>query len=297
MKKLSLVLALVFAVSWVMAQHVSTVTETGAGNNVTVAQSFNGSGTAFQGNISDVSMLGDLNKATVNQVNNGYAGQGMTSEILVTGNSNLATVDQILEGDGDAIITQEGNLNIAHIFESGNFGASIPIDGPYDANIFQHGNSNSASMNIWGVDATSYAYQYGNNNTIIQNIGQGVGDKDQNSNLWAKQYGDNNKATQTIYGNGFAGGITTAWNEGRILQAGNNNVAEQVMGQNGLDLSSPTNDLEGLEQYGDGNKSLQSQYGQLNYSYVLQGKTNLMGGNNSTTTQTGNSNFVSVVQN
>lgn len=297
MKKLSFVFALVFAASFVMAQHVSTVTETGAGNNVTVAQSFSGSGTSFQGNVSDVQLTGNLNKAIVNQVNNGYGGQAMTSEIIAVGNSNLATVNQNLEGEGDAIITQTGDNNIGHIFESGNFGASIPIDGPYDANITQLGNSNTADMAIWGVDATAYAYQNGNNNSIAQNIGSGVGDKDQNSNLWSKQYGNGNISKQTITGNGFAGGITTAWNEGRIMQAGNNNYAEQLMDQNGLDLSSPTNDLEGLEQYGNSNWSKQVQKGQLDYSYVLQGKNTLMGGNTSTTTQIGNSNFVSVVQN
>lgn len=99
-------------------------------------------------------------------------------------------------------------------------------------------------------------------------------------------------------GEGFAGGITTQFNNGWISQFGDNNWAEQKMLTNTGDLSSPTNDYEYLEQYGNNNTSSQIQAGQVNLSSVIQGKNlPLIGGNSSTTNQTGNFNTAYVIQN
>lgn len=297
MKKLCFILAMVFTASFAMAQHVQVTTQSGLTNSATINQSFLGSGTALQGNIAHVTQTGDLNKADVDQVNNGYAGQAMEADVISTGNKNFAKIDQNLEGQGDAIITQIGHRNSADIFQNGNFGAASPLDGTKDAFARQEGSDNVITMKIYGVDATGYAWQLGDRNTIIQEIGQGVGDKDQFSNLLAKQQGNDNKAFQTITGNGWAGGITTQWNTAWISQFGNDNYAKQEMLQNGADASSPTNDYEWVEQYGNNNYSLQTQAGQVNLSSVSQGKNLPSNFNNSVTTQTGNFNTVYVVQN
>lgn len=297
MKKLSLVLALVFGGCFAMAQHVQVTTQTGNANHATIDQSFLGSGTAFQGNIAHVTQTGNTNTADVDQVNNGYAGQAMEADVISTGNDNFAKINQNLEGQGDAIITQIGDRNNANIFQTGNFGAASPLDGTKDAFAYQKGNDNKITMAIYGTDATGYAWQLGDRNTATQAIGQGVGDKDQNSNLLIKQQGNDNVASQTITGNGFAGGITTQWNTAWASQFGNNNYSKQEMNQNGLDGASPTNDYEWLEQYGNNNHSEQYQAGQVNTSSVSQGKNVASNFNNSITTQTGNFNQVYVTQN
>lgn len=297
MKKFSLILALVFAGCFAMAQHVQVTTQTGNGNNANIDQSFLGSGTAFQGNIAHVTQTGDVNIADVDQVNNGYAGQAMEADVISTGDNNYAKINQNLEGQGDAIITQIGDRNNANIFQTGNFGTASPLEGTKDAFAFQQGDDNKITMSINGTDATGYAWQLGDRNTATQAIGQGVGDKDQNSNLLIKQQGNDNVATQTITGNGFAGSITTQWNTAWASQFGDRNYSKQEMNQNGLDGASPSNDYEYLEQYGNDNSSTQIQAGQVNLSSVLQGKHVVSNFNNSVTTQTGNFNTVYVNQN
>src|SRR5512133_3353490 len=129
MKKLSFILAMVFAASFAMAQHIQVTTQSSLTNYALINQSFLGSGLALQGNIAHVTQTGDLNKGYVDQINNGYAGQAMEADIISTGNENFAKINQHLEGQGDAIITQIGNKNSADIFQTGNFAAASPLEG------------------------------------------------------------------------------------------------------------------------------------------------------------------------
>ena len=167
MKKLTFLFALVFAVSMAMAQHSSTVSETGDGNTATITQGFAGSGTALDGNISAVTQTGDDNDAVVSQFNNGYAGQHHESLIMQEGDLNNASVNQ-QNALGNAYINQIGDQNTANILEVGNFGAAAPAAGiaPYDAYAMQDGNNNLVHMSLYGTNISGVAIQKGNSNEI-----------------------------------------------------------------------------------------------------------------------------------
>lgn len=291
MKKLSLFFALVFAVSMTMAQHVSTVIETGDGNSATITQGFDGTGTALNGNTSNVEQDGDNNGAVVTQYNNGFGGQAHNSEIYQTGNDNAASIEQ-QNATGDAYISQIGNENEANILEVGNFGVAAPAAGiaPYDAYASQEGDRNIVNMSIYGDGASAVAIQKGNDNTIYQELGQDVGNKVFKSSAYANQMGNSNVAMQIMEGQGFAGGITIQFERERIWQTGDNNYAHQL--QTDDILPGGINYAE-IRQTGDWNESWQTQSGLNNDSRVTQNGNS----NWSTTTQFGNDNVAVVQQN
>jgi hypothetical protein len=283
MKKLSLVLVMVFAVSWVMAQQVSTVGQNGSGNTATVTQ------TGADGNNSNINMAGNTNTATVSQLNGGFAGDHHDAEILITGNSNTASIDQQLQANGDAKITQIGNSNTATIVENGNLYATHPDAPGYDAWAFQQGSSNIINMSIFGTNAAAFANQVGNNNIISQTLGEAVGQKVENSTVYASQVGNANTAIQYTEGEGFAGGIQAFAEVERIEQNGNGNWAQQRQYD---DLLPAHDNYARVIQNGDGNASIQNQAGNNLQSYVTQN-----GADNSTTVQIGSFNIVTVTQN
>jgi hypothetical protein len=291
MKKLIFLFAMVFAVSMAMAQHTSTVLETGDNNTATVTQGFDGGGLAMPGNISDVEQLGDGNDAVVVQTNNGFGGQQHNSEILQTGDDNAASVEQ-RNATGNAIINQIGSRNTANVLESGNFDVPHPAGGlsPYDAYVLQTGDDNTVSMTIFGDGSSSAAIQDGNNNLITQQLGQGVGEKVYRSSAYANQLGDRNEASQVMEGQGFAGDIDVAFERERIWQTGDDNFALQLQTDNALPAS--VNYAE-VRQTGNENESWQYQTGTWNDSRVAQdGLSNF-----STTTQVGDHNTIVVNQN
>lgn len=291
MKKLSLVLGLVFAASFAMAQHTSTVTETGSGNTANITQGFDGTGTSLQGNISAVTQTGDDNGAVVIQTNNGFGGQAHESTILQVGDLNKASVEQ-RNATGNAFISQIGGNNTANILESGNFDTPAPAAGiaPYDAYALQNGDFNKINMTIYGDGASAVAIQNGNNNEILQQLGQGVGDKVFKSSAYANQDGNRNYASQIMEGQGFAGDIDVAFERERIWQNGDDNKAYQLQTDNSLPAS--VNYAE-VRQTGNNNLSNQTQTGTWNDSRVTQN----LNFNSSTTTQTGDHNTIVVTQN
>lgn len=277
MKKLSLILVLVFVGCIAMAQQVSIVGSNGIGNTATVTQA------GADGNYSNVNLVGNTNTGTVDQWNGGFAGDKHEAWIDVTGNSNVASIQQI-RAAGDAIITQKGNGNDAAIVENGNF----VLPAGFDAYAYQEGNSNDIVMNIFGTNSIGYAYQLGNTNNIVQSLGQDVGQKVENSSVYASQIGDGNTILQTTEGEGFAGGITAIGEVERAEQTGNGNWAQQTQYD---DLLPASNNYERVIQTGNGNASIQNQAGQSNTSLVLQN-----GLDNSTTVQIGSGNTATVNQ-
>ncbi len=291
MKKLIFLFAMVFAVSMAMAQHSSTVTETGNDNSAMITQGFDGSGAALPGNVSTVDQTGNENDATVLQMNNGYGGQNHNSDIDQMGDMNSASVEQ-QNATGDAFVEQIGDGNTADVLESGNFGMAHPAAGlaPYDAYVSQTGDNNEVYMTIYGTDAASAAIQNGDDNLITQQLGQGNGDKVQNSSAYANQQGDRNEAMQVMEGQGFAGDIDILFEKERIWQTGDGNYAYQL--QTDDNIPGGLNYAE-VRQTGDWNESWQTQTGLNNSSIVTQnGDMNW-----STSTQIGNENEVVVQQN
>ncbi|MDD4968604.1 MAG: hypothetical protein PHT07_04160 [Paludibacter sp.] len=290
MKKLSFILAMALATSFAMAQHVEKVTQTGTANVTTVDQSFGGSGTVLNGNEAYVTQTGYKNVADVDQKNNGYGGSQHRADVMSIGNENNAVIFQDLEDRGNAIIDQLGNKNDANIHQVGNFSAGAPLDGAYDAFAYQHGDDNDIVIDIYGTNSTAYAYQAGNDNDITQLLGSALGQKVENTNFWARQFGNDNEALQTIEGEGWAGGIQVNFNEGRINQVGNDNYAEQKM----LDDILPVANLfAAVDQLGDGNKSYSTQSGQNDWTSLSQtGDENF-----ADMTQMGSFNHAQVIQN
>lgn len=293
MKKLSFILAMVFTASFAMAQHVSTVLETGDDNSAIITQGFDGAGLAMPGNISYVDQIGDDNDAVVDQTNNGFGGQNHDSKILQTGNENAADVEQ-RNATGNAFVKQDGDGNIANVLEVGNFDLAHPAAGlaPYDAYVLQDGDDNTVNMSIYGDRSASAAIQKGDDNKITQELGQAVGEKVYQSSAYANQEGDRNEAMQVMEGQGFAGNIDVLFDRERIWQKGDDNYASQLQKDDGLVTIYTTNYAE-VKQTGDNNDSWQTQTGSNNDSRVIQNGD----GNSSISTQLGNENLVRVQQN
>jgi hypothetical protein len=291
MKKLSLLVAMLFAIGMAMAQHTSTVTETGDSNSALITQGFDGAGLAMDGNISAVTQTGDHNDAVVSQLNNGFGGQHHESEIMQVGDLNKANVDQ-QNATGNAYINQLGDGNEANILEVGNFDVPAPAGGiaPYDAYVSQEGGGNLVNMSIFGTSSSAVAIQKGNDNEIYQELGQDVGNKVFKSSAYANQLGDRNYASQIMEGQGFAGDIDASFERERIWQTGDDNTAYQLQTDDNLPAS--TNYAE-IHQNGDWNESWQTQTGSNNDSRVTQNGNS----NWNMTTQTGMQNEVVVMQN
>lgn len=283
MKKLSFVLALVFAGSMAMAQNLSTVGQNGTGNNANVLQT-----STVIGDISSVQQAGNSNDADVIQDNNGFGGAAHHATVASTGDLNTASITQI-NFAGDAAIIQKGNSNKATITENGNFTQPNPdAPVPFDAYAYQEGNTNTITMDVYGDIASAYAFQKGNLNTIAQSIGQGIGDKVANSWVSASQTGNGNFISQVIEGLGWSGDVDATWQRARAIQVGDGNWASQRQYN---DINPATDNYAQVEQYGNGNQSIQNQAGKSNQSWVFQS-----GLDNSTTVQIGTSNYVKVIQ-
>lgn len=265
MKKLSFLLAMVFAASMAMAQHTDIVNQTGSDNKATVDQSFMPTpGPGLPGNEAFVDQIGNRNKADVDQLNGGYAGDAHWAKVYTKGNDNFSKIYQE-RAAGDAIIYQEGNLNSADIFQSGNFNAGSPLNNLYDAFAMQIGNSNKIDIEVWGTNATAYAEQKGDDNKIDQQLGSAMGEKVENSDFQARQFGNRNKATQKMDGEGFAGSIKAVENFGDIYQDGNDNTAKQLMNEDVV-LGAATYNSATAYQDGNNNNSEQYQTGGHNSS-------------------------------
>lgn len=268
MKKLSFIFAMVFAASMAMAQHVDVVKQVGTSNVSTVDQGFMPNpGPGLQGNEAYVEQIGKKNTSDVDQWNNGYAGAAHYADVYSRGDNNVAVVKQINDG-GDAIIEQIGDKNTAKIFQSGNFYSTTTFLPKYDAVALQKGSYNTIDIVAWGTNATAYAEQFGYWNKITQDLGQGNGEKVQNSSFIARQYGIGNKAVQMMEGQGWAGGILAVNNNGDIYQKGDANCAEQHMHETAT--AAAAYNTAKATQLGDWNVSVQHQAGAHNSSVHAQ---------------------------
>ena len=273
----ALTIILLFA-SFTLAQHTDIVNQTGPGNSSTVVQGFVSSpGSALPGNEAYVDQIGGYNTADVDQFNGGFAGDEHWAKIWSQGNDNYAKVYQE-NSAGDASVRQVGNGNYANVFEVGNFYSSTKSAG-IDAFAWSIGNGNTIVETIWGTNATAYSYQSGDGNRIDQLLGSAIGEKVEDSDFEAEQFGGWNTAYQLMDGQGWAGGITAINNLGDIETIGNDNYAEQKMKEG--TLGPAANNTANAYQNGNGNYSYQYQMGVGNTSAHSQ----VGNGNSSTTTQ------------
>ena len=122
---------------------------------------------------------------------------------------------------------------------------------------------------MWGTNATAYALQNGNNNSIDQDLGSGYGEKVEDSDFDARQYGNRNTAVQMMDGEGWAGGITAIDNYGTIYQKGDDNTAKQSMMEDAI-LGPAAGNYANAYQLGNNNWSVQNQTGTGNSSIHSQ---------------------------
>lgn len=264
---------------------VSTVTQTGIGNEATVKQTHNGLFSFPLNAVIDQS--GNRNEAfqTQGPDQNHILGP-LNATITQSGNDNTASQTQF-KAFNDASILQSGNHNIA---DQKQFGMNLKAD------IIQSGNGNTASQVQYGMNNEASATQSGNNNTstqiqrqlssssdasVLQKGNWGTALQDQtgswnkaeieqgtySSGNYAKQiqvsdgqstFGYVNKAkiTQEGFGSNYAEQIQTNYssiipNEAAIAQLGSMNYASQT-------------------QYGGSNQSAISQTGTFNHAVVIQ---------------------------
>ncbi|MBW8326237.1 MAG: hypothetical protein K0M50_15835 [Prolixibacteraceae bacterium] len=155
MKKVSLVLGMVLAVSMAMAQNVSLVEQVGNSNGATVAQT---------GSLNDATakQIGNSDVALVKQV--GTSNIGVSDQI--NGNTNTSTIDQ--NGTSNQAYLTQGMIpsyyaapyNISSSVSSSNSVGSIKQIGIENYSEFvQVGPTNAGSVNQNGKGNTAYIYE------------------------------------------------------------------------------------------------------------------------------------------
>lgn len=267
MKKLSILFAMVFALTFAMAQNTATTTQTGEDNTATTTQS------------------GDLNTATVDQT-----GNTNFVNILSQGNSNTAVASQNGNENGDAskpnlgYIKQIGSSNQAYLTE-GLVGQST--SNLADGFIDQSGDGNYAELNISGD------YHNFTEHGITQiNTGEGPGNS---AVITEAYYGNDMDVYQSGSGNRVTGEVNGSYsqffvdqvgtgNTGSVYIEGNNNgepswwtKSSSLRALNVLSQEGTDNDAE-INQQGDFNTFVVTQEGVDNYAY-----SNQIGNGNATT--------------
>ena len=289
MKKVIFLFAMVFAVTFAMAQNTATTTQTGDNNNVLVEQVGSNTATVTQtatlldpvqdGNDAEVLQVnGDGNVSTVTQTGNTntvWLNQGIKAGIWTGYNSNVASTNSTVTIDqsGSANIVnmeQYGNLNSATFNQTGvtNTRADVFQGWAYSGwgetpvtSALSVTNSSISVTQVNGVSDYVGAWQYGGNNdhiTIIQKdgdnnraqISQGFIYDDLNYNFSRPVYDvDNNNATVTQIGNS---------NVSKLMQLGDGNGFSLTQTGNGNKVGDAPGGLETarngyFEQDGDGN--------------------------------------------
>lgn len=153
MKKLSLVFAMVLAVSISMAQNTALVDQKGNNDNAIVKQ------------------IGVSNNAKAQQF-----GNENNASVMQTGNSNIGVADQLLGDRNKATVVQEIGSNNANLVQGmiANYGGLSTINMPASDNVgsitqvsgvrnlgelMQLGNNNNGSVSTTGNDNKAYLYQ------------------------------------------------------------------------------------------------------------------------------------------
>jgi hypothetical protein len=195
MKKLSFLLAMVFAASFAMAQKITTVTQTGNWNTANVFQNsmdgdanfiyatqsgdFNALNSEQRGNNNYVELLqsGDFNDAVMKQYSKGAAPNLNNALLVQSGDWNEATLTQ----KEDPLNFPDNSHNVGRMTQSGANNSYILNQGgnewnPLNENfLVQSGNDNKAVVDQFGYTDYSEISQLGNSNEaeLTQTAGQG----------------------------------------------------------------------------------------------------------------------------
>jgi len=294
MKKVSLLLGIVLATSFAMAQNVANTTQNGDHNGVEVSQQ----GTA---NLLNGTQTGDDNTAQINQTSTGTP----KNEVLI-------------EQGGGIYEANPGNDNIISATQNGknNYAKSREYKNNNTSSITQIGDDQYAKQWIWASGNTAIQSQTagigntseiaingivgGNHATINQvgnlndgSIGQGwTGWNHGNNTAIISQVGDRNTVSLADYTtfNPRLDGYTEDLNGLGIQQYGSNNEGSVSQGAIG---SMVTDNNAALYQFGDDNKGLITQATDWNTANLIQ-----LGISNSAeiTQESGNSNIVNLKQ-
>lgn len=208
MKKLSLILALVFAGCFVMAQNSTWVTQSGTNNVASVIQHAGG----LEANNIYALQSGTYNALTTEQT-------GTKNYIELTqglGGHNVATMEQFSAASGGlntAAIAQTGDFNEANLTQKED-PLAFPDDSKNLANTTQSGNNNLFNLkqggNEWSPVNTQNLLQSGDNNdAAINQFGY-------TDNSTINQIGDGNDADlkQTAGQGGAGTAVSNSYQEG-----------------------------------------------------------------------------------
>lgn len=250
----------------------------------------------------DIQQVGDSNEAKGEQ--NGNSNMSLirqdNSNFIPGGSGNLASTEQNGYGNG-ADIKQFGNDNKSRIRQDGdgNYAKQDVGVGQAEGNetyALQVGNGNKSSQRQRYDNNQASAYQYGNDNSVVQKQSSGP-NQSSGSEAFANQVGDNNAAEQDQTG---------SHNYASVYQTGNGNSSNETQVTTTDDpaicnistVNQVGNDNEScVDQYSDmgNNCSLVNQIGNDNQSKVNQDA--YAGGNNaSCVLQRGNMNTAQVIQ-
>jgi len=209
MKRVSLVLGMVLAVSMAMAQNKTLVDQNGNNDDAIVKQ-------IGVGNDAKLNQFGNENDALVKQ----------------TGNSNIAVSDQLLGDRNKATVVQAVGSNNANLVQGmiANYMGSSTINMPASDNVgsitqvggvrnlgelMQLGNNNNGSISTTGNDNTAYLYQG------WQGAGDGPAVVGYNNIASVEQISDGNYGAIWQYGHD---------NKSSLLQDGKSNSAQIAQG-------------------------------------------------------------------
>ena len=279
MKKLSLLVAMLFVVGMAMAQVVTNTSETeqvGNENDVLVKQ------------------IGDQNEAESHQY-----GNENDASVLQTGDENVGIADQLRGDRNSADVKQEGNLNEGYIQQgltSDYYDGYVPAYSevaPTGYNMYandngaivtQIGSENFSSVGQWGNNNTGYSVQEGNNNDVYIYQGWegtwwgGPALYATNSKVDIKQYQNGNSARVWQYGGDN--------NTTNVSQDGMSNLVSVTQGWIYTDLNydftapvlNTKNNFVSIDQLGNNNKAKMMQLGDNNSFKLNQtGEGNAVG--------------------
>jgi hypothetical protein len=268
MKKVSLLFAMIFAVTFVMAQNTSTTTQTGDKQEAYVTQVGSSSAVVTQSTDDNyaqkatINQNGAANIANVNQVETGVGTNRSTyasdSKVTQAGDGNSADIDVFETGGGDkgnlkTTLTQTGNGNTGTQYVNApgsNSGHTVIA--------VQNGDNNISTQTTNG----GYTLSYSTDQNGTSNIATQTGHGDVYTDARIKQEGMRNKGTQDIYGsnNGYQGAVVM------IDQLGEDNTAKQTF--TGSGSSHQNNGL--ITQVGDWNTATQTANGRSLDLQIIQ---------------------------
>ena len=236
------------------------------GNDNTALQMFNGIGSSHKNN-GEIYQIGEFNES--NQI---IVGRDNDITAFINGSDN--TTNQVQNGDGNKSTVKIGfqntptyasDFNQVSTVQQGNSNSAtfgLTKGNSNDVTIFQAGNSNFTEMSVkYGDNNTLNETAFGNENRTRLNINAAWG---QNSS------GNEVNISKNGNGNYVAGVINGDNNDVDIVQFGNNNrIGTSWHTADGVNIMGNGNTV-GVQQYSDGNMSLNSVVGNGNFISVTQ---------------------------